>query len=264
MKRILITGAGSYIGDRLKCYIYVFRPQWQVEVISVRDNDWESKSFESYDVVVNVAGIAHVKETKENEALYYEVNHKLAVKLAQKAKTEGVSQYVFLSSMSVYGLEKGRITKESIPNPTTNYGKSKLMAEKDLWELRTDGFKVALVRPPMVYGEGCKGNYNMLIKFAEKFPLFPKWQNQRSMIYIDTLCEMLVGVMETHGEGIYCPQDKCYVCTSNMVSEIARSKGKKILLVKWLNPFVWVAQRMPGRIGNMANKAFGDLVYELE
>lgn len=264
MKRVLITGENSYIGERLAQYIKIYRPQWEADAISVRGDEWKCKTFASYDVIVNVAGIAHVKETKENEALYYEVNHKLAVGLAQKAKTEGVAQYVFLSSMSVYGLEKGRITKETIPNPTTNYGKSKLMAEKDLWELRTDNFKVALVRPPMVYGEGCKGNYNMLIKFAEKFLLFPRWQNQRSMIYIDTLCEMLVGIMEIHGEGIYCPQDKNYVCTSDMVSEIARSKGRKIFLVKWLNPFVWIAQRMPGRIGSMANKAFGDLVYELE
>ncbi len=261
MKKILITGANSYIGTSFENYIKQWPDAYTVDTVDMIDGTWRERSFTGYDVVFHVAGIAHIKETKENAELYYRVNRDMAIETAEKAKKEGVSHFVFLSSMSVYGMETGVITKETMPNPKTNYGKSKLMAEQEIEKLVDDKFKLAILRPPMIYGEGCKGNYNSLIKFANKLPIFPNIRNKRSMLHIDKLCEYVKSLIDEQSEGIYYPEDENYVCTSDMVRDIAERNGKKIRLTKVLNPFVWLAMRLPGRIGSMASKAFGDLIY---
>src|SRR5699024_450683 len=89
--------------------------------------------------------------------------------------------------MSVYGLEEGVIDDNTPLNPTTHYGKSKLQAEEKINELNNNSFKVAIVRPPMIYGKGCKGNYQRLRRLALITPVFPYIDNKRSMIYIDNL-----------------------------------------------------------------------------
>lgn len=261
MSRILITGAGSYIGTSFEKYIKELNSDYTVDTVDMTKKNWKEKDFSKYDVVFHVAGIAHIKEDESNKALYYEVNHKLAVETAKKAKEEGVKQFIFLSSMSVYGMETGVITKDTIPQPISNYGKSKLMAEKDMEKLRDSNYKLAIVRPPMIYGEGCKGNYNSLVKFAKIMPLFPYIDNQRSMLHIDNLNIYIKKLIDEEKDGLYFPQDEEYVCTSEMVKDIANEQGKEIKLTRVLNGFVYLAQKMPGKIGKMANKAFGNLIY---
>ena len=102
MKRILITGAGSYIGNSFIRYMQQFPGQYQTEAVDMIDGSWREKSFAGFDAVYHVAGIAHIRETTENAHLYYEVNRDLAVETARKAKADGVPQFIFLSSMSVY------------------------------------------------------------------------------------------------------------------------------------------------------------------
>lgn len=156
MKKILIAGAGSYIGVSFKNYMNQYKNDYIVDTLDLKSKSWRKKNFSDYDVIFHVAGIAHIKETKENTELYYKVNKDLTIEVAKKAKKDKVKQFIFLSSMSVYGLEVGTITSETLPNPNTNYGKSKLMAEEALNKLSDDSFKVVILRPPMVYGEGCK------------------------------------------------------------------------------------------------------------
>lgn len=261
MSRILITGAGSYIGTSFENYINSLNENYIVDTVDMIDASWKDKDFSKYDVVYHVAGIAHIKEDESNKDLYYKVNYELAVNTAKKAKKEGVKQFVFLSSMSVYGMETGIITKETVPQPISNYGKSKLMAEEAMEKLRDANFKIAIVRPPMIYGEGCKGNYNSLVKFARMLPLFPYIDNQRSMLHIDNLNIYIKKLIDEESDGLYFPQDEEYVCTSEMVKGIAKEQGKEIKLTKLLNCFVYMAQKMPGKVGRMANKAFGNLIY---
>ncbi|MBE5817407.1 MAG: NAD-dependent epimerase/dehydratase family protein, partial [Clostridiales bacterium] len=186
MKKILITGANSYIGTSFEKYINEnYSDKYTVDTVDMIDGTWREKDFSSYDSVFHVAGIAHQKETKENAPLYYKVNRDLVIEAAKKAKNDGVKQFVFLSSMSVYGMETGVITEDTLPSPKSNYGKSKLQAEEELDKIQSEGFVIAKIRPPMVYGEGCKGNYQTLIKIARKLPFFPDYENQRSMIHID-------------------------------------------------------------------------------
>ena len=264
MKRILITGAGSYIGTSFEKYVKEnCAGELETNTLDMTDAKWRDKSFEGYDSVFHVAGIAHIKETAENAHLYYEVNRDLAALTAKKAKAEGVGQFVFLSSMSVYGMITGVITRDTVPAPDTNYGRSKLQAEEEINALADDSFYVAVLRPPMVYGKGCKGNYNSLISFAKKSPVFPRYKNKRSMVSIDTLCESVRRITENRERGYFFPQESEYICTSETVEKLAAEYGRRIKLTPLLDPAVKLMMKMPGAIGKKAKKAFGDLIYDI-
>lgn len=257
MKKILITGANSYIGMSFEKYMSQWPELYSVDTVDMIDGSWREKDFSGYDAIYHVAGIAHIKETPENQHLYYEVNRDLAVETARKAKNEGVSQFVFLSTMSVYGIVEGEISPDTAPAPKNHYGKAKYEAEAGITELRGENFAVAVMRPPMVYGEGCKGNYQSLVKFAKLMPVFPDYRNRRSMIHVDRLSAFVKELIDGCGDGLFLPQDEDYVCTCQMVREIAEGMGKKIYLWKILNPAVYLAKRFT----TAGKKAFGDLIY---
>ena len=258
MKKILITGANSYIGTSFENWLKQWPDEYFVDTVDMIDGTWKEKDFSEFDVVFHVAGIAHRKETKENAELYYKVNRDLAYEVAQKVKVDGVKQLIFLSSMSVYGMETGVINKNTMPKPKSNYGKSKIQAEELIKSLEDNNLKIAMLRPPMVYGEGCKGNYQSLVKFALKSPIFPDIKNKRSMIYIDNLCEFVKQLIDDCRSGLFLPQNEEYVCTSEMVKGIAESNGKKIHMTKIFNPLL----RLLGKRVNLINKVFGNLVYD--
>lgn len=259
MKNILITGSGSYIGMCFENYIKEF-PDYSVETLDMINPEWEKKDFSSFDVIYHVAGIAHRKETEENAHLYYDVNRDLTIKVAEKAKREGVKHFIFLSSMSVYGVEEGVITRETPPSPKSNYGKSKIQAEEKLNELADENFLVAIMRPPMVYGDGCKGNYQMLVKFAKMLPVFPDFKNERSMVHVDNLSKFVKDLIDGEKTGLFFPQDENYTCTCQMVKEIGKDMGKNIKLLKIMNPAVWLLRKFT----TVGKKAFGDLIYKIE
>lgn len=256
MKKILITGLNSYVGNSLGKWLENYPEKYSVHFISLRNNKWMERDFSEFDVVFHVAGIAHVKETKKNAILYYKVNRDLAYEVAKKATNDGVKQFIFLSSMSVYGLDTGVINQNTIPAPKSNYGKSKLEAEELLKTLADQSLNITIIRPPMIYGKGCKGNYTRLAKLAIKTPVFPAIENKRSMIYIDNLSEFIRVIIDTCGEGIYFPQNKEYVQTSNMIQLIAKAKGKKLRITKLFNPLLTIIKT------DLINKVFGDLIYE--
>ena len=254
-KRILITGANSYIGASFEKWLAQWPDEYSVETVDMIDGSWREKSFAGYDVVFHVAGIAHIKETKKNESLYYLINRDLAYEVAEKAKNDGVPQLIFLSSMSVYGIETGVIDKETSVNPKSAYGKSKFQAEELINKLADDSFTVAILRPPMVYGKGCKGNYPRLAKLALKTPIFPLVDNKRSMIYIDNLSEFVKQICDNTIGGLFFPQNSEYVNTSEIVRLIAEAHGKKIIMSKLFNPILKILNF------STINKAFSDLIY---
>lgn len=256
MKKILVIGKNSYVGSSLIKWLNNFPDSYYVTSMSIRNNLWKNEDFSIYDVVVHVAGIAHIKETRENVPLYYKVNRDLAYEVAQKAKNEGVPQFIFLSTMSVYGKETGVINRETTLEPKSNYGKSKLEAEKLISSLQGDLFKVVILRPPLIYGKGCKGNYTRLAKVALILPLFPNIENKRSMIFIDNLSEFIKKIIDNSKNGLFFPQNGEYVNTSEMVRLIANAHGKKIRMTKFFNPLIKLVR------SNTINKLFGDLIYE--
>lgn len=267
MKKILIAGANSYIGTSVEKYLSQWPEKYKVETIDMVDGSWREKSFKEYDVVYHVAGIAHSDSGKispEKEKLYRKVNTELTVETAKKAKSEGVKQFIFMSSAIVYGdsapIGKEKIiTSETKPSPANCYGDSKLQAELGLRELEDGEFKVVVLRPPMIYGKGSKGNFPTLEKFATKLPIFPKIKNSRSMLYIGNLVEFVRLMIENEEKGIFFPQNAEYSNTSEVVKMIADTNGKKIVLVPG---FGWLLKVMSCFTG-LVDKAFGNLVYEL-
>ena len=218
----------------------------------------EEHDFSDDHVVYMVAGIAHVKETNSNRELFYRVNRDLAVELAKRAKAAGVGQFIYLSSMSVYGKDTGVITNCTELKPGSSYACSKAQAEEQLSRLRCDTFRVAILRPPMVYGRGCKGNYRSLEKLALRLPFFPKICNQRSMIYIDNLSACVRAVIEQEVDGCCCPQNDEYVCTYDLVRQIAHANGRHIV-PGVVSGFLLSAL---GRFFAVTRKAFGSLIYQ--
>lgn len=262
MNKILITGANSYVGTSFKNWVSKFPDEYTVDTISLRDNNWKRKSFENYDVVLHTVGIAHVNAKPDMEELYYKVNRDMAIEVAKKAKIEQVKQFIFLSSIIVYGdsskINHPRIIDEkTVPVPANFYGNSKLQAEERIKPLESDKFKVAIIRPPMIYGKGSKGNYPKLAKAAQKLSVFPDIENERSMLHIDNLCEFLKLIIDNEDKGLFFPQNKEYVKTSEMVSLIAEVHNKSIKLTKVFNPLL---NLMSSKIG-VINKVFGNQTY---
>lgn len=257
MKKILITGKDSYIGSSFEKWLGKYPDKYTVDIVDTICDDWKEKDFKEYDVVFHVSGIAHRKETKENKELYYKVNRDLAYEIAKKSKRQGVKQFVFLSTMSVYGLDSGFIDMNTQIKPKNNYGKSKLQAEKLIKALESGTFKIVILRPPIVYGNGCKGNYPKLAKLAKSTPIFPDIDNKRSMIYIDNLSEFVRLLIDDNSSGLFCPQNKEYVNTTEMVVLIAKAHGRKIRTTKIFNPIIRLMLGI-----NTVNKVFGDLYYE--
>lgn len=263
MKKILITGKNSYVGKSLEYWLGKHPDRYVLETISLRDDSWKDKDFSGFDVVFHVAGIAHVSSDPKMEEMYYKVNRDLTIEIAVKAKAEGVKQFIFMSSIIVYGDSSGGkkvIDENTVPKPSNFYGNSKLQAEQGIKPLESDNFNVVIIRPPMIYGKGSKGNYPKLSKVAQKLPIFPEINNQRSMLHIDNLCEFIRLIIKNEESGLFFPQNSEYVKTSEMVKLIAEVYGKKVKLTKVFNPILKVMGLKVGLI----NKVFGNLVYDIK
>lgn len=276
-KRILITGAGSYIGESSRAYAAEHYPgNFVIDAVDMIDPSWRDMDFSPYDVVYHVAGISHADVGNISDKVkekYYAVNTDLAIEVAEKAKADGVKEFIFMSSMIVYGESapygvKKVVNKDTVPNPANFYGDSKLQADVGVRELADDQFKVIVLRPPMIYGKGSKGNYPTLVKLAKKLPVFPNVDNQRSMLYIENLCEFLCQVMLVkkvkENAVVLIPQNAEWTKTCEMVNEIAEVSGRKIRSTKALNPAVVVSSKVPGKLGELVNKAFGNNCFKHE
>lgn len=266
MKKLLITGSHSYIGTAVGDYLSQWPERYEVTKVSVSDGSWKELPFQGFDAVLHVAAIVHKSGSKNDPSqwpVYEKVNTTLAIAVAEKAKQAGVRQFIFMSSASVYGLDAAlgqtvTITADTPLNPKDHYGRSKLKAEEGLRALAGENFRLAILRPPMIYGKGCKGNYQKLSSMAKKLPVFPAVDNRRSMLYIGNLAEFIRLILEDEAEGTFCPQDREYVNTCDMVNLIAHCHGRNILMVKG---FTW-ALKLLRPFTSAVDKAFGSLCYD--
>jgi len=269
-RKVLITGAGSYIGTSFEKWIKENCDKITTDTVDMKGDSWQQKNFGGYDAVFHVAGLAHAdvgKVTEEQKQYYYKINTDLAVECAKKAKQDGVRQFIFMSSMIVYGESGGigkpkMVTRETPVSPANFYGDSKLKAEEGLRALETEDFRLVILRPPMIYGKNSKGNYQLLVKLAMKLPVFPDEKNERSMLYIGNLCKFVSLIILNEERGIFYPQNAEYVRTADMVRRIAEAKGKRIRLWRVFHPFLLLAGHLGGKPGGLVNKAFGNLTYE--
>jgi lipopolysaccharide/colanic/teichoic acid biosynthesis glycosyltransferase/nucleoside-diphosphate-sugar epimerase len=257
-KKVLITGAGSYIGGAAERRLVA--AGHAVTVLDTEGGGWRGFDFSPYDCVFHVAGIAHLKEKRKNKKLYWDINAGLPVEVAAKALSAGVGRFVFMSSMSVYGGYGNKNITVSTPlKPKGYYGQSKLQADLELQAMNAENFKVAVLRPPMIFGKGCKGNFPRLAKLAMRAPFFPNIKNRRSMLHIDNLCEFIRLVVENGSAGVFFPQNPDYFNTSGLVKEIASVHGKRLRLTRLLNPLVRLAYPFLSPL----RKLFGSLTYDL-
>ena len=269
MKKILITGANSYIGMSFEKYINEnYSDKYIVDTVDMIDGTWREKNFSGYDSVFHVAGIAHSDNGKispEKEKLYRSINTDLTVETAKKAKADGVKQFIFMSSAIVYGdsapIGKSKIiTRDTLVSPANCYGDSKVQAENGIRPLSDKNYKIVILRPPMIYGKGSKGNYPLLAKIAAKTPVFPYVKNERSMLYIENLCEFVRLMIENEEHGTFWPQNSEYSNTSELVKMIADAHCKKLRFVKGFGGLLNLMGHFTGAI----NKAFGNFSYEMD
>ena len=263
--RVLITGKNGYIGNKTADWLRSHEGGFEVDFLDMKDSGWKDKSFNDYDCIIHAAGIAHVNSNDKD--LYDKVNTVLAHECAMKALKDGVRHFVFISSVYVYGAENGlskkNIIDENTPEkPATFYGESKLNAEKLIAGLRSDAFTVSILRIPMVYGPGCKGNYVRLSKLSKKIFLFPKLDNQRSMIFVDNLTEFLRLLLINPSNGVFYPQNREYVNTSKLVYEIAKCNNKKVAFTGIFNPLIKLMSKGHGKIAGLINKLFGNYMID--
>lgn len=267
MKKILITGAGSYVGESVKKYMLV-HGDYLIDAVDTMGDNWKKADYSQYDVVYHVAGIAHVNADPKMEALYYKVNCDLTIEVAKYAKAAGVKQFIFMSSQIVFhesqSLKSEIITKETKENPNGFYGDSKLQAEMGLWGLNGNGnhnhMKICILRPCMIYGPNAKGNFPRLAKLACKTPFFPCWHNRRSMLYIDNLAEFVRQAVDRELEGTFYPQNRELSDTVEIIRFFAKEAGHKIWITKLFNPFVWLGSFVLQPI----NKMFATYYYDPE
>ena len=259
MKKMLITGANSYVGTNVEKWLMKEPSKYFVETLDMKDPNWKEVDFSRFDVVFHVAGIAHVSNKKNMADLYFKVNHDLTIEVAKKSKTSGVKQFIFMSSMIVYNSNETRIAKDTKPNPDNFYGQSKLDAEIEINKLNDENFAVTVLRPPMIYGENSKGNFPKLLNLAKKTFIFPNLQNKRSMLYIKNLAKFVEIVLDESKTGTLFPQNKEYSSTTLIIKIIAETNNRKIWFTIIMNPIIKLFMKKI----NIINKVFGDFYYDI-
>ena len=264
MKRILITGANSFVGTNIEKWLIREPEQFQVDTVDTMNEAWKKADFTKYDVVFHVAGIAHVNPKLEMAPLYYKVNRDLTIEIANWAKEHGVKQFIYMRSKIVYHASKSLkgdwVRKDTKPDPNDFYGDSKLQAEKGLKGLQCNTFKVAIIRPPMIYGPGNKGNLPRLGWLAQKTPVFPAWHNKRSMLHVVNLAEFVKQITVREMSGTFFPQNAEYADTVEIVRLFAKEHGHKVWISRLFNPLVWLGAKFLPAIPKM----FSDSYYVQE
>lgn len=265
MFNILVVGKNSYIGNHIKDWLC--KSGSNVTILDVLDPGWKTYDYSTFDVIVHVAGIVHRPHCTDWD-LYKSVNCDMPISIATMAKKQGVKTYVYFSTMGVYDAHKslkGCVVNEKTPllgEGNSMYGRSKLMAEEGLRLLQDESFNVAIVRPPSVYGKGCKGGYiNGFKKIAQNLPLIPRaYENVRqSFVYIDNLSECVRIIIENHLSGIFCPQDDEVPSANRLLEVICDGIGKKYRSSRILGLCLQMFSFVP-----LVNKAYGGISYSSE
>jgi len=259
MMRVLIAGANSYVAQS---FLKLYGNQFECNAISVRDGAWRDFDLTSYDAILWCAAMVHQKQRKEERERWFAVNRDLPAAFAEKAAAAGVRRFVFLSTMAVYGQDEGVIDSNQVPAPKPGdfYAQSKWEAEQKLCALGNERFSIAVLRPPMIVGEGAPGNYARLIKLVRILPFFPDYPNERSVCPLKLLCEVIAKLIETEGKSQTGGDTSIYpvMSTAGLAREIAIRQGKILRFTKAFNPLI--RRLLP--CSKTLNKLFGTLWYK--
>lgn len=261
--RVLVTGATGFVGtvlcDLLRESPYRVRAALRSSLripASVTESTivGEIGSFTSWadslrgiDLVVHLAARAHVlRDSLDNSKLYFETNSCGTERLAESAAAAGVRRFIYVSSVKVNGEgDRAPYTSESMPNPQDVYGESKWRAEKSLINISArTGMEAVIIRPPLVYGPGVRGNFLRLMSWAQKGAPIPLGavRNSRSLVSVWNLCDLLLRALESpvapgrvwmvsDGEDISTPQLAALLCTA--MNKPVRLWPVPVAALKW-------------------------------
>lgn len=230
MKRILLTGANGFVGGYfLENYSKVFK----IKKFSFLNDNFDNLNLKDVDTVVHCSALVHQMNGASKEQ-YYDVNVNQTAQLAKKARDSGVKQFIFLSTVKVYGEESDISYIESSPtNPMDNYSRSKVEAENHLTSIENDKFQIAIVRSPLIYGHGVKANFLSLVSLIKKISILPlkNIKNKRSMVFVGNICFILHQIISLEKRGIFIATDNKPLSTTELVELISKCLNKKMFLI---------------------------------
>ena len=243
-KTILLTGASGFVGQR---FLEYNKSNFTIRTVSLINQAVENIDFTGVDAILHLAGKAH-QMTKIEDSIYFDVNTELTKKLALAAKAKGVSHFIFISTIKVFGEHQNSVLTEGSPCEPINdpYGQSKLQAEKFLQSIEDATFAVSIVRPPLIYGPRVKGNLIRFLKLADNGnPLpFAHIDNRRTMVFLDNLIEMINALIRQKKSGIFLAADAQPLSTTFLISEMRKKMARPTRLFTMPSPLKWVLKKV--------------------
>lgn len=264
-KTLMITGASGFIGSN---FIKKYESEYNIVPVCLIENKPEDLDYTGVDTILHLAALVHQMKGAPEEK-YFEVNTELTKRLATVVKEKGIKHFIFYSTVKVYGFDGELnnhnfiLTENSPCNPNDPYGASKYEAEKILNSLQDEKFKVAIVRPPMVYGKGVKGNMLSLMKLIKILPMIPfnYDNNRRSIMSTENLLYMTHLIIKNEADGIYLGTEGNPVSIKEIVESIEKGLGKKKLNIKFPNfVFSLLCKVKP----NIMVRLYGTLAFKQE
>ena len=227
---ILVTGARGYIGN---AFIEKYQHIYRIKSFSLMRGGLEDLDLSGIDTVLHLAALVHQKKELPYKE-YEQINIHYPIELAKKAKGNGVKQFIFMSTIAVYGNHCSNLSEDTICNPLTNYGKSKLKSENALLALQDENFIISIIRPPMVYGMDAPGNIKSLVSLIKKLPVLPfaKIDNKRSFVFIGNLIALIDTIIKRKASGIFLAGDDKAISTTYLSKMISTQLNQKKYFIK--------------------------------
>ena len=227
---LLVTGSTGFVGS----YIIRNNSNHKIQTFSFLRDDLNELDIDDVDTVLHLSALVH-QMGGASESEYMRINVDQTVELAKKAKKAEVKHFICMSSVKVYGEENNRpYTEDSKCMPSDPYGKSKLIAERELLKIDSEEFVVSIIRTPIVYGEGVKANILNLVKLVNKMKVLPFGgiNNKRSMVYLGNLKEFVDRIIEKRISGIFLVSDEEPISTSRLIKVISDKLNKSTYNLK--------------------------------
>ena len=263
-KTLMITGASGFIGSN---FIERYKDKYNIIPVDLLKIKPEEIDFRGVDTVLHLAALVHQMKGAPREK-YFEVNTELTRRVAEEAKKQGVRHFVFYSTVKVYGYDGDLYNHTMILNEKSEckpmndpYGESKWEAEKILRRLEDDNFKIGIIRPPMVYGKGVKGNMESLIKLVKMLPILPfnYDKNRRSLVNIENLMYLTTLVIDKEASGVFLPLDEKNISLKEIVEGIEKAYNLKRINIPMIQPIFWLLTKVKP---NIMVRLFGTLQFD--
>lgn len=227
---ILLTGSTGFIGSY---FINQYSSHFKVNTFSfIRDN-FDKLKLDGINCVVHCGALVHQMKEEPSYEEFFDSNVNHTLQMAIKAKANNVKQFIFISTVKVFGEESKEIFNENSPtNPKDDYGLTKKIAEEKLLKLEDKNFKVAILRLPLVFGPGVKANFRSLINIVNTFKILPlgSINNKRSMVFVGNVCQYIFQIIKLKERGIFIANEDESLSTSELINQISTALGKNVIL----------------------------------